>query len=53
MAGKRKSEMTVRVSRDSGRTYSDSKTVKPAKTPEISSSWPPCQCPTHAEKRPS
>lgn len=52
MAGdKRKSEMTVRVSRDNGRTYSEPQQVKPVKAPEISTAWPPCQCPDHKGKR--
>jgi hypothetical protein len=44
--------MTMRVSRDSGRTWSRMKTYSPKGilVPLMSSIWPPCECPRCAEK---
>jgi hypothetical protein len=44
--------MTLRVSRDGGRTWSRRRTVRADKRAplEVSSVWPPCQCPRHREE---
>lgn len=41
--------MTMRVSRDSGRTWTDRREIWPDKSlaPAMSSVWPPCNCPRH------
>lgn len=51
-AGTGRVSMTVRVSRDSGRTwgaqvaYPGSRNEKPL-SPAASAAWPPCECPKH------
>jgi hypothetical protein len=43
--------MTMRVSRDGGRSYgAPVEVTNAAKTPLFSSVWPPCQCPLHKKK---
>lgn len=41
--------LTIRVSRDGGRTYGPPVTVDPDRdvVPEITSQYPPCRCPLH------
>lgn len=40
--------MTLRVSRDSGRTWTARRDIRDDDcTPSTSSAWPPCQCPQH------
>ncbi|MER6480924.1 hypothetical protein [Streptomyces filamentosus] len=43
--------MTLRVSRDSGRTWGPRVEVPsdPKMTPLRTSVWPPCECPRHRE----
>lgn len=42
----RPGEMTIRVSRDSGRTWTPKRTVVPDATkPPARSDYPPCRCP--------
>lgn len=45
--------MWMRVSRDSGKTYSPAVEVKFSDTlePLLSSTWPPCRCPLHRAQR--
>lgn len=44
-----KKMLTIRVSRDGGRTYGPPVEVDPDRdcTPEITSQWPLCRCPRH------
>lgn len=44
--------LTLRVSRDSGRTWGPLQTIRAdvARHPDISSRWPPCQCPRHRDQ---
>ncbi|MFC8013294.1 hypothetical protein [Streptomyces cinereoruber] len=41
--------LTIRISRDSGRTYGPPVTVTTEDNPQplASSQWPPCRCPQH------
>lgn len=42
--------MTLRVSRDSGRTWTDRREIRPEDcAPLTSSVWPPCLCPRHRD----
>jgi hypothetical protein len=47
--------MTIRISRDSGRTYTEPIEVRanPNRPPSNAwaEGWPPCQCPTHRAAR--
>jgi hypothetical protein len=47
--------MTIRVSRDSGRTYGPRIDVRPTDNlqPDATSAWPPCQCPKHRTQSPA
>lgn len=43
--------MTLRVSRDGGRTWSPIQEIRPddsGLSPQMLSAWPPCRCPRHS-----
>lgn len=50
--GSNRSLMTLRVSRDSGRTWGPKRTFRPRDVGSVdwTSCWPPCQCPRHRER---
>lgn len=47
----RETRMTIRVSRDSGRTYGPTTKVRTGDDvpPPMTSTWPPCECPRHRQ----